>query len=59
MSLKTFHIFFISLTVLLCLGYGGWCLQQPGYTAAGIGSFAVAGVLVVYEVVFLRRFRTR
>ncbi len=59
MSLKTFHIFFISVAVLLCLGYGVWCLQQPGYTAAGIGSFAVAVVLVVYEVIFLRRFKTR
>jgi hypothetical protein len=59
MSLKTFHIFFISLAVLLCLGFGAWCLQQPGYTAAGIGSFAVAAVLVMYEVIFLRRFKTR
>jgi uncharacterized membrane protein len=59
MSLKTFHIFFISVAVLLCLGFGAWCLQQPGYTGAGIGSFAVAVALVVYEVMFLRRFKTR
>lgn len=59
MSLKSFHIFFISLAVLLCLGFGKWCLQQPGYTPAGLGSFAVALILVVYEVMFLRRFKTR
>jgi hypothetical protein len=47
------------VAVLLCRGYGAWCLQQPGYTGAGIGSFAVAVVLVVYEVIFLRRFKTR
>jgi len=58
MSLKTFHIFFISVAVLLCIGYGIWCLRQTGHTAAGIGSFVVAAVLVAYEVVFLRRFKT-
>ena len=46
MSLKTFHIFFISVAVLLCLGFGVWCLGQPGYTATGFGSFAVGVALV-------------
>ena len=59
MSLKTFHIFFISVAVLLCLGFGVWCLGQPGYTVAGIASFAFAVALVAYEVIFLRRFKTR
>ena len=59
MSLKTFHIFFISVSVLLSLGFGAWCLGQPGYTAAGIGSFVAAAALVAYEVVFLQRFKTR
>ena len=59
MSLKTFHIFFISVSVLLCLGFGGWCLRQPDYAGTGIGSFAVAVMLVVYEVIFLRRFKAR
>jgi ABC-type uncharacterized transport system permease subunit len=59
MSLKAFHVFFISLAVLLCLGFGVWCLGQPGYTAAGIASFAVGAALVAYEVIFLRRFKTR
>ncbi len=58
MSLKSFHIFFICVSVLLCLGFGAWCLRQPGYTGTGIGSFAMAVALVVYEVIFLRRFRT-
>jgi hypothetical protein len=59
MSLKAFHIFFISVAVLLCLGFGVWCLRQPGYTAAGVGSFVFAVALVVYEVIFLRSFKTR
>jgi hypothetical protein len=58
MSLKAFHIFFISVAVLLCIGFGVWCLRQPGYTLAGIGSFVVAVALVIYEVIFLRRFKT-
>jgi hypothetical protein len=57
MSLRTFHIFFISVAVLLCIGFGIWCLREPGRTAAGIGSFVVAVALVVYEVTFMRRFK--
>lgn len=57
MSLKTFHIFFISVSVLLCIGFGFWSLRQPGYTVAGIGSFVVAVGLVAYEVNFIRRIR--
>ena len=59
MSLKAFHVFFISVAVLLCLGFGVWCLQQPGYLAMGIASFAVAIGLVCYEIIFLRKFCTR
>lgn len=58
MSLKSFHVFFISVAVLLCVGFGLWCLRQPGYFAAGIGSFVVAVGLVWYEIVFLRKFKT-
>jgi len=59
MSLKTFHVFFISVCVLLCIGFGVWCVQQPGYLAAGVGSFIVAVGLVCYEIVFLRKFSAR
>jgi hypothetical protein len=55
MSLKAFHVFFISVAVLLCLGFGVWCLRQTGYLAMGIGSFVVAVGLVCYEIVFLRK----
>ena len=41
------------------LGFGVWCLQQPGYLAMGIASFAVAIGLVCYEIIFLRKFCTR
>ena len=63
MSLKAFHIFFITLSVLLCIGFGAWCLGsdyaqgRAAYTVAGAISFALGALLVAYEVVFLRKFR--
>jgi hypothetical protein len=54
MSLKVFHIFFITLAILLCLGFGAWCLRQPGYLAFGIGSFVAAGGLIGYEIFIVR-----
>ena len=38
MSLKAFHIFFISVAVVFCIGLGIWCLNRGGYLALGIGS---------------------
>ena len=65
MSLKAFHVFFITLSVLLCLGFGAWCLGsvyahgQLSYTVAGIISFVLGVALVVYEIVFLRMFKEK
>ena len=55
MSLKSFHVLFISASVLLALGLGVWCL--PAHPAGAAGSFAVAALLVVYEAWFLRKAR--
>lgn len=63
MSLKVFHVFFISVSVLLCLGFGGWCffsettVKHPGYLAAGTAAVLCAVGLAVYEVMFLRNFK--
>lgn len=63
MSLKTFHVFFISVSVLLCIGFGAWCLTAEGvrgqadYTALGLVSLVVAVALIVYEILFLRKFK--
>jgi hypothetical protein len=63
MSLKAFHIFFITLSVLLCLGFGAWCLGsdyargRAAYTVAGFLSFALGVILVLYEVIFLKKFK--
>ena len=56
MSLKGFHVVFISASVLLALGLGAWCL--PEHRAAAVASFAVAALLVVYETWFLKKSRS-
>jgi hypothetical protein len=62
MSLKVFHVFFITVSVLLCLGFGAWCVHSDYargrvmYTISGCISFSLGIALVVYEVMFLRKF---
>lgn len=64
MSLKAFHVFFITLATLMCLGVAGWngsawmaggsavhLLASAGWAAAAIG-------LTVYAVLFLRKYRS-
>ena len=63
MSLKGFHIVFISFSTLLALGIGAWCIWvnlvegAPVYLAGAVGSFACALVLVVYGVWFYRKMK--
>ncbi len=61
MSLKAVHIFFISLSILLALGFAGWELQRYAASGefleliAGILSFGVAIGLVLYGMYFLKK----
>ena len=63
MSLKAFHVIFISISVLLCLGFGAWCISsdyahgRTAYTIAGCVSFGLCVLLVLYEIWFLRKFK--
>ena len=63
MSLKTFHIFFITMAVVLCMVFGAWCVNsdyacgRAGYTIAGYASFGLGALLVLYEIVFLKKFK--
>ena len=63
MSLKTFHIFFIAMAVVLCLVFGAWCINSDyargrvGYTIAGYASFGLGVLLVLYEIVFLKKLK--
>ncbi|MAR35681.1 MAG: hypothetical protein CMG19_02570 [Candidatus Marinimicrobia bacterium] len=62
-SLKTFHILFIALAIILMIGYGAYELITP--SAPGIMSnifallsFAVGGALLFYFVRIIQKFRT-
>ena len=63
MSLKGFHIVFITFSTLLALVLGVWCIRvnlaegAPVYLAGAIGSFAAAVALIVYGVLFYRKMK--
>ncbi|MGO9608550.1 MAG: hypothetical protein ACLPT4_02820 [Verrucomicrobiia bacterium] len=63
MSLKAFHVLFIVVSILMCLGFGAWCLDsdyargRTAYTVAGYVSFGFGLLLVLYEIRFLRKFK--
>lgn len=63
MSLKGFHIVFITFSTLLALVLGVWCIRvnlaegAPVYLAGAIGSFAAAVALIVYGVWFYRKMK--
>jgi len=56
MSLKTFHIFFISVSVLTAFGFGVW-LYQHSFLVYGLISFLLGKALIVYGIYFLRKLK--
>jgi hypothetical protein len=63
MSLKAFHIFFITLATLMCLGVAGWngsAWLSGGssvHLAESVGWVLAAVALLVYGWRFLRKYR--
>ncbi len=63
MSLKSFHIFFIVISVLCCLGFGAWAILDFVTTGAatnlflGSVSLLFSVVLVGYGFWFLRKLK--
>ena len=57
MSLKWFHIVFISLSMLTSLGFGVWALFNA-HAVLGVMSIAASGALVVYGNYFLGKMKT-
>ena len=63
MSLKAFHLVFVTASVLLMLGVGAWCYSQ--YQAGGESSqlaycglsLLSAAALVVYGRIFLKKLK--
>ncbi len=56
MSLKWFHIVFISLSMLISLGFGVWGLFNQ-YVVLGVMSLVASAGLVVYGNYFLGKAR--
>ena len=65
MSLKTFHIVFVTLSSLLAFVFAGWVLRAYTQSSAltelilGLGSAIFGVALIVYGFYFWRRIRTR
>jgi len=63
MSLKAFHIFFVVVSALMCVGVGVWSFRNSlqtgrlGPLAFGAGSLAASVVLIWYGVWFLRKLK--
>jgi hypothetical protein len=56
MSLKWFHVVFITLSTLLLIGFGVWALFNQR-VALGIASLACSAGLCVYGNYFLQKAR--
>jgi putative effector of murein hydrolase len=63
MSLKAFHIVFVTASIILAFGFGGWSFLNYKDQGAvldlvfGIGSVAVGIGLVIYERVIMRKLK--
>ena len=63
MSLRAFHIFFISLSILLSIGVGSWGISNylgdgsTGSLALGVLFCVTALALIVYGRGFLRKMK--
>ena len=63
MSLKAFHIFFITISVLCAFGFGAWLFEQ--YTQSGksitmlfgVVSLGVGFGLIIYGIKFLKKLK--
>ena len=64
MSLKAFHLVFVTAAMALAFGCAIWALKDywspggaPSDLAFGLGSLAAGGGLIVYERFFLKKLK--
>lgn len=63
MSLKAFHIFFIVVSLIFCVGLGFWGIQSyfgiqdASDLAVGVIGFVSAGLLAVYLRYVLKKYK--
>ncbi len=54
MGIKNIHIVLISASVLLCLFFGLWSVNN-GHGAWGVVSFIIAAGLIIYAIDFVKK----
>jgi len=63
MSLKAFHLVFVTVSAILGLGFGAWAIADYRRTGSaeslwwGVGSLAGTAALIVYGRWFLRKLK--
>jgi hypothetical protein len=57
MSLKFFHVFFISIAFLLAIFCAAWAFSTGASALFAYGSIAVAVALAVYGIYFINKAR--
>ena len=63
MSLKSFHIVFITCAVVLTFGFAAWAIRSylggagAGLLGAGISAVVVGSGLIIYGILFLRKLK--
>lgn len=63
MSLKAFHLIFITAASLLAFGLGWWMLRayadsgMKADQAYGVTSIIIGVALVVYEIIFIKKLK--
>lgn len=57
MSLKAFHIFFITVSSLVSIGFGVWCFIVGVFTPLGVGALITGAGLIVYGKSFLAKMK--
>lgn len=63
MSIKSFHILFITVSSILAFGFAAWSVYfhltvtSITYLILGIASFVVGIVLIVYGMIVMRKLR--
>ena len=62
MSLKGFHVVFVTASVLLAFGFAAWCFEAApapgvGRLVTGAAAVLVGLVLVAYEAWFVKKMR--
>lgn len=58
MSLKVFHVLFITIAIILCAGCAAWGLATEMTPYFSWSCAATAAALIVYEFAFIRKAKT-